>query len=276
MVRMKSPRFGACFIVLLVSAAMLMLCTKPLPAREQYGSSPGFTLKKPSRFLIGAHFGMNMPQAKGDLFSLLTNTLTLQKSDFRAPDFGFDVGIPFRSRVAIIAGFDYNRFTRDSEFRHFVESNGNPIVQTTRFSQFSFVGTIRYYLLETGESVGSYAWIPARVSPYLAAGGGIIHYNLSQYGDFVDQSTYNIFSDHYFSGASSLAKHLAAGFDIAITPRVVATVEGRYSWAGAGISSGKDGGAPDYRFPKDPSGNSQGSPVDLGGLKLIGGIYFRY
>jgi hypothetical protein len=268
MVCIRSSRYGGCALALLLSAAISILFAMPLQGAEQTQSSPGFSLRRPSHLLIGVHMGVDIPQAKGDLFGLLTNILSLNKSDLRAPVFGFDVGVPFHPSFSAVGNIDYSRFSRDSEFRHFA-NNGKPITQTTRLSQFSFVGTLRYYPRKTWESVGSYAWIPTRIMPYVAAGGGLIHYNLSQHGSFVDQSTLNIFPGRYLSAASSFVKHCAAGLDFSLSLRIVVNLEARYSWAGAGISAGTDGINPDFHFTNSPA-------VDLGGLKLAGGAYLRY
>jgi hypothetical protein len=267
-VRIRSSRCGACVLALLLSAAISILFAMPLQGAEQTPSSPGFSLRRPSHLLMGVRLGVDIPQAKGDLFGLLTNILSLNKSDFRAPVFGFDIGVPFHPSFSALAGIDYSRFSRDSEFRHFV-NNGMPITQRTRLSQFSFVGTLRYYPWKTWESVGSYVWIPTRVMPYAATGGGLIRYNLSQFGSFVDQSTLNTFNGRHLSATSSFVKHLAAGLDFSLSLRVVVNLEARYSWAGAGVSAGADGINPDFHFTNSPA-------VDLGGLKLVGGVYMRY
>ncbi len=108
--------------------------------------------------------------------------------------------------------------------------------------------------------MGSYAWIPARILPYVGAGGGVVRYNFEQYGDFVDTVTLDIFPADLNSKGFASTEHVATGIDIGITPVIFANVEARYSWAKSDLS-------------RDFAGFQ---PIDLAGLRLIGGIYFRF
>jgi len=245
-------------LVLLLSAVLSAPLAGSLRAEEQDHPS-GFRLREP-RVFIGGHAGINLPQASSDLFAMVTRELTLQKKDFRAPTAGFDVGVPFGSRFAIVFSFDYARTSKRSESRNFVEDNGDPITQTTRFSLMPLTATFRFYPIKQGERVGSYAWIPARILPYVGAGGGVVRYNFEQYGDFVDTVTLDIFPADLSSKGFAATEHVTTGIDIGITPVIFANVEARYSWAKADLS-------------RDFAGFQ---PIDLAGLRLIGGIYFRF
>jgi len=233
-------------LALLLSATIAVFFALPLQAVEPDLSTPGysapdlstqgystsgFSLNSPTKFVLGLHLGLSMPQAKGGLYGWLTNSLSFNKSDFRTPTYGFDFGIPFHPHFAAFASFDYNTFTKQSEYRHFVEDNGNSIMQTTTLSHASFVGTLRYYPRKMGEDVGSYAWVPARILPYIGAGVGVVHYDIFQYGNFVDEASplFDIHPDGLTSNGSALDKHLAAGLDIAISTRFVANMEARYA-----------------------------------------------
>jgi opacity protein-like surface antigen len=259
MTRIKSAGFSVRMFALLLSATVPALYAMPLRAEEPQDRLSGFRIGKP-RVFIGGHAGMNFPQAASDLFGLVTRELTLQKSDFQAPLGGFDVGIPFRSRFAAVFSFEYGRSTAVSESRDFVEENGDPIRQTTRFSQMPITGTLRFYPIKMGETVGSYAWIPNRLLPYVGGGGGILRYNFSQFGDFVDSRNLNIFTADLQSNGFVVTKHVAAGMDIGVTSLIFVNVEGRYSWAKADLS-------PDF---------TGFEPIDLSGLRVIGGVFFRF
>ena len=255
----QSPKLRITLFLLVLAATLAVLSRAPLMAADPEDRPSGFGFHAP-RIFIGGHMGMNFPRAKSDFFDMTTRELTLERKDFRTEIYGFDFGVPFHANFAAVASFDYGRATKRSEVRDFVEENGDPIVQKTRFSQYSFVGTLRFYPIKIGETVGSYAWVPARVLPYVGAGAGVVHYNLRQYGDFVDTETYNIFTTSMDSRGSGLAKHVAGGMDIAINSRLVINVEARYSWA-----------KPDLAY--DFVGFD---PIDLDGLKVLGGIYFRF
>ncbi|MDR0310912.1 MAG: hypothetical protein LBJ21_04945, partial [Acidobacteriota bacterium] len=170
--------------------------------------------------------------------------------------FGFSVS----SNFAIVAGFEYSRSETRSESRDYVEDNGDPIAQTTQFSQSPITGTLRFYPRKTGEFVGSYAWIPTRLNPYIGGGGGALHYNFSQSGRFVDKSTLNIFSMSLKSEGWTPTAHIAGGIDINLTTRIFVNGEVRYSWANADLSNSFTG------F----------DPIDLSGVRILGGVYFRF
>jgi len=120
--------------------------------------------------------------------------------------------------------------------------------------------TLRYYPGKTGEYVGSYAWIQTRLNPYIGAGGGALGYNLSQSGRFVDKTNLNIFSMALNSDGWTPTMHIAGGMDINLTPRIFVNGEARYSWARSDLSNDFTGFA----------------PIDLSGVRILGGIYFRF
>ena len=228
-------------------------------AHAQVSSSSDFNPRKPKAF-AGVHIGFNIPKAGSDLYDMVTRELTLEKSDFRAAGFGGEFGVPIASHFAVVADFEYSRSKTKSESRDYVESNGDPIEQTTEFSQIPITVTVRYYPKKTGEFVGNYAWIPTRMNPYIGAGGGALGYNFKQTGRFVDTSTMNIFSSTLESKGWTSTAHIAGGIDINLTPRIFVNGEARYSWAHADLSK-------DFtRF----------DPIDLSGARILGGIYFRF
>jgi opacity protein-like surface antigen len=242
-----------------------VLSATPLRASDRQDAPSGFAFHSPKIF-FGGHAGVNFPEAKGDIFGVATRDLTLERNDFRAPVYGLDFGVYVRSHFAVVASLDYARATVNSEYRHFIEDNGNPIVQTTRLSQLELLGILRYYPRKTGEAIGNYSWIPTRILPYVGAGGGYVKYKFSQSGDFVDHSTYDIYTDLLTTGNPAFLMQASAGLDIVLSNRIVANVEGRYSWASGNISRGRMSYQPDFSFPS----------VDLDGFKTIGGLYFRF
>ena len=272
MAHTNSTRLGRMLIVLL-SIAILSLCTLPLqaesgepesaesssfPAQTQ-GNPSGFRIREPIVY-IGGHWGANFPRADSDLFDMVTRELTLEKNDFRSSTVAFDFGVLIQSHWAAVFALEYGRTSKVSESRDWVDENDQPIRQTTRFRQLPVTGTIRYYPIAFGESVGSYAWVPTRVLPYVGAGVGFIHYKFRQEGDFVDNVTLDIFSAEMESSGFALTKHLVAGADISLTPLIMLNMEARYNWARADLSG-------NYR---------DFYPIDLAGFRLSGGVCFRF
>ena len=228
-------------------------------AYAQVRSSSDFNPRKPKVF-VGGHIGLSAPKAGSDVYDMMTRELTLEKSDFRAVAFGGDFGVPISSLFSVVAGFEYSRSTPKTESRDYIESNGDPIVQTTQFRLLPITMTFRYYPGKTGEYVGSYAWIPTRLNPYIGVGGGALGYNLRQSGRFVDKTSLNIFSMALKSNGWTPTMHVAGGMDINLTPRIFVNGEARYSWARADLSNDFTG------F----------DPIDLSGIRILGGIYFRF
>lgn len=253
-------------------AALLLLAPAALRTQALYAGSPEpdpavTTQNSPSGFSLGGHnlffgghAGMNFPNAASDLFDMVTRELTLERKDFRSPFFGFDFGISLKSHYALVFTWEFSTVNQASEFRHYVEDNGNSIVQTTGFRQMPVIATFRYYPWKTGEEVGSYAWIPSRFIPYIAGGGGIMHYRFQQKGSFVDSNTLDIFYANLTSKGFTPVAHLAGGFDISLTPRLFANFEGRYMFANAHLSEAF----------------TSFKPIDLKGLKTSGGLYIRF
>jgi hypothetical protein len=158
--------------------------------------------------------------------------------------------------VDIVGGFDLAKKTVTSEYREFVDNNLLPIEQQSSLRQNSFTGSVRFALLPRGRTVGRYAWIPARVQPYVGGGGGIVFWEFKQSGDFVDFQDFDIFTDTFVSSGASLSGHVLGGLDIQIYKRLFFTTEGRYVWAQGELNNEFVG------F----------EPLDLSGFKLAAGI----
>ena len=258
-----SSRIGKWIVVLfLIFAAPGLLAAGPDPepaAAQPQDSSAGYSIGK-TRMFIGAHAGMNFPNAASDLFHMVIRELTLAKKDFRSPFFGIDFGYSIHPHLTVVGAFEYSRASQVSEFRHWVYENGNAIVQTTRFSELPITGTLRYYPIKTGESVGNYVWMPTRFTPYIAAGGGVMRYNFNQEGSFVNFKTLDIADDSLVSDGFVPVAHVAAGFDINISKRFFANFEARYVFGKADLS-------------QDFTGFQ---PIDLKGMRASGGLGVRF
>lgn len=203
---------------------------------------------------------MHFPNAASNLFDMVTRELTLEKKDFRSPTFGIDFGVKVQTKYAIVFSWEYSQASPVSESRPYVDQQGNPIVQTTHFRTMPFTATFRYYPLKTGEKVGSYVWIPSRVAPYIAGGGGFMRYSFTQQGSFVNSNTLDIFDAVLTSKGYGALGQLGAGLDISITPRIVLNFEARYVFSQKQLSEDFVG------F----------EPIDLKGLRANGGIFIRF
>lgn len=206
--------------------------------------------------------GMFLPRAQSDVFDFTTAQLTLDRSDFRSPSGGGEVGVWFGNRTELVVGFDLSQVTRNSELRDWVEENGDPILQDMRFASgpTGYVGG-KVYLLPLGEQFGQFVWIPRTLNAHVGGGLGRTSYTFEQWGDFVDEEEGTIFTGDFTSTGESLMYYASGGVDVRFLQRTYLTFEGKYQWADARLNSSNFSGF---------------EPIDLSGLRLSVGLSFRY
>lgn len=207
-------------------AATALVTLAVSPARAQ-GSGNGFLFQQPAGSLT-IQGGYAWPRAGGDLFSFVTNDLTLGRSDFNGPTVGADLALRVAPRLDVVLSTSYASATKVSEFRHFVDQNNAPINQTTSFRRIPVMASVRAYLTPRGRTIGRYAWIPARLAPYVGVGAGAVYYRFRQQGDFVDFTNSNVFPGDFSSSAWAPAGQGMAGVDLSLSPRFALAGEARY------------------------------------------------
>ncbi|MQA89260.1 MAG: hypothetical protein GEU90_03350 [Gemmatimonas sp.] len=220
------------FVASLVLLAVPII--DPAPALTQ-NSGDGFFFSRPS-LVVNVHGGFARPQAGGDLFSFVSELLTVEGSDFQGFVGGATVAVPIRDRIDASLSVEYTGRTRNSEFHDYVEEvNGvdRPIEQTNRFQRIPVTVNAAYYLLPRGRSIGSLAWVPERYAPYVGLGAGAVRYHFSQAGDFVDMDDFGIFVDRLESEGWAPAARAFVGFEYSLTTRFGFTTELDYLWSRA-------------------------------------------
>lgn len=171
------------------------------------------------------------PRAGGQLFTFVSDQLTVDKRDFNAPGLIGEVGLALTSRIQASGGVDFYRQTISSEYRRFVDNNRAPINQNTQLSQSNVSGSIKIALLDRGRSISRLAFVPRAIAPYVGAGGGALYYEFTQIGDFVDFGTLRVFPDAFRSQGWTPSAHVFGGTDIRLWRQMFLDVEGRYLWA---------------------------------------------
>lgn len=229
-----------------------------VPAQAQNAGN-GFLFKEPRVTLI-ARGGFDHALAGSDIFSFAAEHLTVQRGDFSGLSGGLDFSIRVAQRIDLMLSGAYTGRSTASEFRDWIGSDDLPVEQTTRFERAPVTASIKAYLLPRGRSIGRFAWLPARVAPYVGAGGGAMWYRFQQEGEFVDFNTLEIFSDELESTGWAPAAQGLAGVDFSLTPRLALTGDARYTWAKANLSSAFD----------------QFDPIDLSGLSVTFGLSVRF
>ena len=217
------------------TACSLALALFATPAHAQV-SGDGF-LFRPPRVSLTLRGGWDAAAAKGDIFAFATDQLTLGRNDFRGPFGGLDVAVSVLPRLDITLSTSVSATSAPSEFRDWVDLNDLPIEQTTSLRRVPVSLGFRAYLMPRGHSIVQFAWVPARFSPYVGAGGGFMWYRFRQEWDFIDFQTTNVFPDVFESSDWTPTAHAAVGLDYWLTPVFGLNAEGKYNWAKAKLGT---------------------------------------
>jgi hypothetical protein len=225
--------------ILLSGGLLLALLPSALAAQE----GADFLFRTP-RVSLSLRGGYSMPRASSELFDFAREELCrtpgcdpLETSDFAAPAFQGEIAVRVADRWDVAAGVGWAKSTTESESRKYVGTDDLPILQTTRFQRVPLTLSVKGYLTPRGRSFGRFAWVPARLSPYLGAGAGAVRYEFEQNGEFVDYQTLDIFRDRFLSQGWAPTAHLLGGLDLSLGRYFLLTGEGRYAWGSTKLGS---------------------------------------
>ena len=242
----------------LIGAALLVAA--PMSAGAQVASGPGFLLGMPDGSLT-VRGGWALASAGSDIFSFTTDQLTLNRRDFSSPTFGTDLAFRVLSRTDVVFSVDYDGMRKQSEFRNFIDNDHHPINQNTQFIRVPLEASVRQYLTTRGRSIGKLAWVPARYSLYVGAGGGFAWYRFRQQGDWIDFKTNDVFSSTMQSDGWTPTAHVLVGGEWNLSARFAVVTEAKYQRAHAPLSTSDFQGF---------------EPIDLSGLSTTAGITVRF
>ncbi len=240
-----------------VAAATVLAASSAL---AQEASGRGFLFGAPTGSL-SIRGGYAAPRAGSDIFSFVTNELTLNKGDFGSFAVGADVSVRLTDRFDVVLSVDGSGMNRKSEFREWEDNSGNPIEQETKFSRQTYTLSGKYSLRPGGRSVGRFAWVPSSYTPWVSLGLGRTLYILSQDGDFIDFEKGNsVFRDSFRSSEWTTTAEAAVGVDWSLNQRFALTTQARYL-------SGKADLQYDY---------AGFDPIDLSGIGVSAGLTVRF
>ena len=239
-----------------IALALFVSTVAPAAAQER---GKDFLFGRPD-WSLAVRGGYAYANANSDVFEFATNNLTLNRRDFSGMAFGADLSYSIRSNLDLVLGISYAGASKKSEFRRWEDNNKLPIEQTTKFSRLPVTASLKWYLASRGRSVGRFAWIPAKYTPYVGAGVGMVQYTFEQVGDFVDFQNNNVFKHDYTSSDWAKTAHVLAGLDYSLGPRWALTTEARYSWAKADLGDAFSGFG----------------PIDLSGFTTTVGLFIRF
>ncbi|MCY3808559.1 MAG: hypothetical protein OXG58_03820 [Gemmatimonadetes bacterium] len=245
------------------SAILAVGCAPAFAGSELVAQERDFLLSTP-RASISLRAGVSVPRAEGggsrpSLWDFAREQLTVETNDLTGAYLLGEIGVRASEHVDFVLAVGYTSSAVRSEYRHWVDTDDLPIEQTTEFTTTPVTVGVRYYPLPRGRQVGSYAWIPNAVGPFVGIAGGGVRYRFEQDGDFVDDETLDIYSDNLRSVEASPTLHLFAGLDASVNTRMLLTTEVRYGFASAPLDDSFKGFA----------------DLDLAGLHLSCGLTFR-
>jgi len=247
-----TPRRHAALLLAAIAAPAVVR-----PSHAQYAGD-GFLFRAPAATL-GVRGGFNRARAGSDVFSFVTDQLTLSRADFSSVTVGADLAIRVGPRTDVVLDVAYAGAQRRSEFRDWVDQQNLPIEQTTSFRRVPVTVSVKRYFTPDGRSIGRFAWVPARRAAYVGIGAGWMWYRFRQVGDFIDFQTLNVFPDEFESSSWTPVIHAIAGVDVALSPSFVLTGQGRFTWAKGSLG-------------RDYVGFNR---IDLSGLSVTAGLAVR-
>lgn len=238
---------------------LLAVLAPTLPLSAQATGGDGY-LFSPPHATFSIRGGFARASASSDVFSFVTERLTVDRGDFSGLSLATDLAFRVHSRVDLLVGTGINTRVKRSEDRDFIGTDDLPIEQRTTFRRIPLTAGLKLHLRPEGRAISKLAWVPSKVSPYFAAGGGMMYYLFKQDGEFVDYKTLDVFRTTLKSTAVSAMAFGAVGTTYSLTPHVGLNAEVRYEHARGALSS-------DFR---------DFSPIDLSGVGLTAGLLFRF
>ena len=229
------------------------------PGVRAQATGDGFLFRRPGgSFRIWT--GYDRARADSPIFTFVTDTFTLSKSSFGAFAIGGDVAMRVAPRMDLVLSGGWAGSKAGSEYRNWTDNNNQPIRQTTSLERVPLTASLKWYLVEPGQAIGHFAWVPARLAPFVGVGGGVMWYRFQQYGDFINYGDSSIANDAFSSDRWTGTLHAFAGMDVALGPRYILTGRAQYTWAKSQLGS-------DFVGPNS---------VDLSGLAVTVGVGVRF
>jgi opacity protein-like surface antigen len=227
------------------------------PPRPSAGN--GFLFHEPTG-TFSLRGGYSRANAGSDLFALQEKQLTIGPRGFDALSLGLDLGFNVSRRLDVGVTLDGTTRSHGSEYRNFLDNNNQPIKQTTSLSTVGLSANLKYDLQDRGRAISNFAWIPSHYVPYVGVGAGVIRYDFTQKGDFIDFQTNAVNSDQLNASNWGAMAQLFSGLSYTLSPRWSLLTEARYTLSSASLNK-------DY---------TDLGRIDLSGLSLNVGTSIRF
>ena len=238
----------------------LLVAFAPMMSLSAQSTGGDGYLFSPPHATFSLRGGFARANASSDVFSFVTERLTVDRGDFSGLSLAGDLAFRVHSRVDLLLGTGITTRVKRSEDRDFIGTDDLPIEQRTTFRRIPMTAGVKLHLRPEGRTISKLAWVPSKVSPYISAGGGMMYYVFKQDGEFVDYKTFDVFRTALKSTDVSAMAFGAVGTTYSLTPRVGLNAEARYEHARGALSA-------DFR---------DFSQIDLSGVGLTAGFLFRF
>jgi hypothetical protein len=241
------------------SSVALLCASLAAPLGAQATSGDGYLFGAPIGSLT-LRLGYARPSASSDLFGYTTNLLSLSKGDFAGVEIGADLGFMQGDHLEWLISADVATRSADSDYRDYIGSDGLPINQSTTFVRVPILFGARYWFNAPGTRIGTLAWVPTRIAPFVGLQGGMMWYEFRQNGDFVDfNNGNNVFAGDLRSNGWAPTAAVSAGVAVALNPHFSLLTQARYLYAKRSLGADFTG------F----------QPIDLSGLSMTVGLTYR-
>jgi hypothetical protein len=175
----------------------------------------------------------------------VSDALAFEIGDFKAAQIFGEWNVALNRHVEFGAGLGFYRRTVPTVYLDVVDENSFDIAQSLRLRVVPITALVRF--LPFGG--------PGDVQPYLGAGVTALNFRYSEFGDFVDPRTLDIFTDRVSKSGTAVGGVLLGGVRIPLGGDIYGLgLEGRYHW---GEGSLQDADSDDKLFVADK--------IDLGG-----------
>ena len=245
--------------VLAAVSILLVVGSTPIHTAAQDGY-----FFRPPQVTLAFRVGGSAPLARSDIFDFFTSEWELSRRDFASVAFGADLGVRLLPRLDLTVSGSYAQSSTPSESRKWEGTDDLPIEQVTELRIVPVTANLKLFLSSRGRSLSRFAWVPTKFSPYIGVGGGVVWYDLSQDGEFVDYRTLEIFPANLRSDGATPVVQGLVGADLWFTQRVGWNIDARYSWANANLGIDFNDGPDGFRT------------IDLSGFQLMTGLTVRF
>jgi hypothetical protein len=221
----------------------------------------GYLFRRPTgTFSLRA--GATRPNATGGIFDFASGLLTLSPSRYAGFSAAGEASVALGQQAELVFGISVNRRKVPSEYRDWTDNRDRPIEQSTNLDRLPISMGLKWNLRPTGRSLGRLAWVPNRLVPYVAAGGGAMQWRFRQEGDFVDfqSPAREVFRSTLQDRGWAALGYAATGVAWNVRPDLAVTGEARYDISRAPLRGDFDG------FQH----------IGLSGVGLTAGLMFRY